>query len=120
MSLVILILMELTQGNVHTAAYVSHSIHFSAGKFSTVVRNWSENYPTRQSSGRLTAAADFGVGAPSEAWCILQGESPCRVRVSHPPVSSVAPVAESLSEGANRTGEAYTENHIGRRGDRAP
>ena len=30
------------------------------------------------------------VSAPSEAWCILQGESPCRARVSHPPVSSVA------------------------------
>jgi putative transposase len=35
------------------------------------------------------------VSAPSEAWCILQGESPCWVRVSHPPVSSVAPVEES-------------------------
>ncbi len=35
------------------------------------------------------------VSAPSEAWCILQGESPCRVRISHPPVSSVAPVAET-------------------------
>ena len=34
------------------------------------------------------------VSAPSEVWCILQGVSPCRVRVSHPPVSSVAPVAE--------------------------
>ena len=34
------------------------------------------------------------VSAPSEAWCILQGESPCRVRVSHPPVSSLACVAE--------------------------
>ncbi len=33
--------------------------------------------------------------APSEAWRILQGESPCRERVSHPPVSSLAPVAES-------------------------
>jgi hypothetical protein len=35
-----------------------------------------------------------GVSVPSEAWCILQGESPCRVRISHPPVASVAPVAE--------------------------
>ena len=43
------------------------------------------------------------VGAPSEAWCILRGatrlssskSSPRRVRVSHPPVSSVASVAES-------------------------
>lgn len=36
----------------------------------------------------------LAVSTPSEAWCILQGVSPCRVRVSHPPVSSVAPVAE--------------------------
>jgi hypothetical protein len=32
--------------------------------------------------------------APSEAWCILQGERPCRVRPSQPPVSSLAPGAE--------------------------
>ena len=56
--------------------------------------------------------------APSEAWCILQGASPCLVRSSHPPVSSVAPVAEQ--ETVNKTGEAYTENHAGRRGGRAP
>ena len=30
------------------------------------------------------------VSAPSEAWCFLQGESPCRVRFSQPPVLSVA------------------------------
>jgi len=70
--------------------------------------------------GLKAAPLSSAVSAPSEAWCILQGSSPCRVRVSHPPVSSVAPVAESLSEGSNKTGEAYTENHIGRRGDRAP
>ena len=34
------------------------------------------------------------VSAPSEAWCILRGVSPRRVRGSHPPVSSVASVAE--------------------------
>jgi len=34
------------------------------------------------------------VGAPSEAWCFLPGESPGRGRASHPPVSSVAPLAE--------------------------
>jgi len=33
---------------------------------------------------------ELSVGAPSEAWCFLQGESPCRVRFSQPPVSSVA------------------------------
>jgi len=32
--------------------------------------------------------------APSKARRILQGGSPCRVRVSHPPVSSLACVAE--------------------------
>jgi len=30
------------------------------------------------------------IGAPSKAWSFLQGESPCRVRFSQPPVSSVA------------------------------
>ena len=35
-----------------------------------------------------------GVSATSEAWSILQGVSPCRVRPNQPPVSSVAFVAE--------------------------
>ena len=61
-----------------------------------------------------------GVSAPSEAWCILQGESPCRVRSSQPPVSSVASVAELVEFPANKADEAYTENHVGRRGVRAP
>jgi len=39
-------------------------------------------------------AASWGVSATSEAWRILQGESPCRVRVSHSPVSSLARCAE--------------------------
>jgi hypothetical protein len=39
--------------------------------------------------------------APREARRILQGESPCRVRASHPPVSSLASVAESR-EGRTR------------------
>jgi hypothetical protein len=30
------------------------------------------------------------VSAPSEAWCFLQGASPCRAGFSQPPVSSVA------------------------------
>jgi len=34
------------------------------------------------------------VSAPSEAWCILRGARPRRVRDSHPPVLSVASVAE--------------------------
>jgi len=36
----------------------------------------------------------LNVSAPSEAWCTLQGESPCPVRFNQPPVSSVALEAE--------------------------
>jgi transposase len=36
-----------------------------------------------------------GVLAPRKAWRLLQGERPCRVRASHPPVSSLASMAES-------------------------
>src|SRR5262249_44209265 len=36
-----------------------------------------------------------GVLAPRKAWRLLQGASPCRVRASHPPVSSLASMAES-------------------------
>jgi hypothetical protein len=32
---------------------------------------------------------------PRQAWRLLQGESPCRVRASHPPVSRLASMAES-------------------------
>src|SRR5262245_44525774 len=32
--------------------------------------------------------------APRKAWRLLQGASPCRVRASHPPVASLAPMAE--------------------------
>jgi hypothetical protein len=38
-----------------------------------------------------------GVVAPRKAWRLLQGESPCRGRGSHPPVSSLASMAESGS-----------------------
>jgi type I restriction enzyme, S subunit len=34
--------------------------------------------------------SQLSAGAPSEAWCFLQGESPCRARFSQPPVLSVA------------------------------
>jgi hypothetical protein len=34
------------------------------------------------------------VTAPRKAWRLLQGESPCRVRGSHPPVSRLASMAE--------------------------
>ena len=36
-----------------------------------------------------------GVLAPRKAWRLWQGESPCRVRASHPPVASRASMAES-------------------------
>ena len=46
-------------------------------------------------SARIGAhALAGGVSATSEAWSILQGVSPCRVRPNQPPVSSVAFVAE--------------------------
>jgi len=35
-----------------------------------------------------------GVIAPRKAWRLLQGERPCRGRMSHPPVSSLASMAE--------------------------
>lgn len=74
--------------------------------------------PTFFYSSLASLAAEKRVSAPSESWCILQGASSCRVKISHPPVSSVAPMAEK--ETANNTGEAYTENHACRRGGRAP
>ena len=53
---------------------------------------------------KAAAPAEAYVIAPSKARRILQGESPCRevnqqwfsVRVSHPPVSSLGPMAELL------------------------
>ena len=41
-------------------------------------------------------ASQFCVSAPSEAWRILRGASPRRVRPSQSPVSSVACMAEAL------------------------
>ena len=40
------------------------------------------------------SAADRGVIALGKAQRILQGESPCRERINHPPVSSVDLVEE--------------------------
>ena len=66
-------------------------------------------------------AAQLCVIAPSKAWRILPGESPGRERANHPPVSSVALAAESGGTRlANKAGEAYTENPVGRRGNRVP
>ncbi|MGH8601668.1 MAG: hypothetical protein ACREXR_02470, partial [Gammaproteobacteria bacterium] len=41
----------------------------------------------------------YDVIAPRQARRFLRGESPRRVRASHPPVSSLAPVAESPEGG---------------------
>ena len=46
------------------------------------------------------------------------------IRANHPPVSSVAPLADSVANGretvvnVNNRGEAYTENFVGQRGVR--
>ncbi len=45
-------------------------------------------------AGGAEKSAFLPCRAPSEAWCILQGERPCRERINYPPVSSVAPTAE--------------------------
>ena len=51
----------------------------------------------------LAGIKNFKVfGAPGEVWCVLQGESPCRARTNHPPVSSVASVAEVFFLGRTR------------------
>ncbi len=53
----------------------------------------------------------------------MQGESPCWVRANHPPIPSVATVRKVVQEERtepNEAVEAYTGNHIARRGDRNP
>jgi len=74
--------------------------------------------PLLHKQNNVKPAHYAGVRVPSEAWCILQGESPCRERSSQPPVSSVASVAERVEFPANKADEAYTENHVGRRENR--
>ena len=61
------------------------------------------------------------VGASRKAWRIWLGESPGMERVDHPPLPSVAPLAERCSgkeSGAcvYKRGEAYTGYVIGRMG----
>ena len=46
-----------------------------------------------------------GVPAPRQAWRLLPGESPGRVRVSHPPVLSVGPIAELGNRRTRRWGK---------------
>jgi hypothetical protein len=58
--------------------------------------------------------------APSKARRLLPGESPGRVRASHPPISSVSPAAELCALRKKFAGQAYIENPVGRRVDRAP
>jgi hypothetical protein len=53
-----------------------------------------------------------GVIAPSKARRLLSGESPGRVRASHPPVSRVVPAAERRQSRTNHAGQAYTENPV--------
>ena len=47
------------------------------------------------SAAAMLARLKYGCGAPSEAWRFLPGGSPGWVRASHPPISRVAPRAES-------------------------
>jgi len=49
---------------------------------------------------RLPAAPDAWRYRAKKAWRLLQGESPCRVRASHPPVSRLASMAEPWGHGA--------------------
>jgi hypothetical protein len=50
-----------------------------------------------RTSLRLSAAPEAQRSRAKKAWRLWQGESPCRVRASHPPVSSLAFMAESGS-----------------------
>ena len=51
-----------------------------------------------------------GVSAPGEAWCVLQGASPCRGRTSHPPVARGASVAESARAGEQDRRSVHSES----------
>ena len=75
-------------------------------------------------TGRFRKPHDASVGAPRKAWRIWSGESPGMERVNHPPLPSVAPLAERpLWKGsaghANKRGEAYTGYVIGRLGSQS-
>jgi hypothetical protein len=48
---------------------------------------------------RPLAAPEAWRYCAKKAWRLLQGESPCRVRASHPPVSRLASMAESWEHG---------------------
>ena len=53
----------------------------------------------------------------------MQGASPCWVRANHPPIPSVTIVRKVVQEERtepNEAVEAYTGNHIARKGDRNP
>jgi hypothetical protein len=70
-------------------AFLVLTIHFSRRRFKRRDRI----------DGLGPARLSWVVIAPRKAWRILQGESPCRGRASHPPVSSLASVAESPEGG---------------------
>ena len=77
--------------------------------------------PNRRLLTDAFRAAKPGRYSAKKAWRILPGESPGRERANHPPVLSVAPTAEpEVYVLANKGGEAYTENLVGRRGNRVP
>ena len=48
---------------------------------------------------RCIAAGERQRSRAKKAWRLLQGESPCRVRARHPPVASLASMAESWRHG---------------------
>jgi hypothetical protein len=54
----------------------------------------SADFRTTRVSVGCGPRLSLGVIAPRKAWRLWQGESPCRVRVSHPPVASLASMAE--------------------------
>jgi hypothetical protein len=57
-----------------------------------------------------------GVSAPGQAPYVWQGESPCKVRSSQPPLASVAWRAEGVFLQPTKLCEAYTAHRIGHRG----
>jgi hypothetical protein len=61
-----------------------------------LTKAWSRRLPAyAPASLRLSDAAEAQRYRAKKAWRLLQGASPCRVRASHPPVASLASMAES-------------------------
>lgn len=105
-----------SQGRAPDTGAVIEAFHPSGASFSCAAVAWSSFVcrfivhsaiapvrercrPTRRCSRRATRCArgtrlSWGVSAPRKAWRIWSGESPGMVRVNHPPLPSVAPLAE--------------------------